>query len=530
MAAADDAKSGSEWKKRESFGSAMAQIAVVAVILAGAVYFLYSRGSTKKAVTEKVKEARVAALRNNPVDLKKGLSLADEALALDGSAADALAFEAATQTELWLVHHEPGADAKAKDLLARAVKADSKGEDRYGTEAMHLLATNPKAADDFIEDLKKRGASSSARLALAQGLATKAQGNLKLSRQYFSSAMEKAWKDPGFAAALGEAYLDEGAFNPANDGFNKGLAQNPDHLRSRLDQAMLRALKREKTKEAADAVTEIMGRDGELTPFLRGRALAVKAELANAEGRYDDAISVAGLSAQANADEPFAAFVKARALGFKNDAAAADAFKAVVKASPTVPLFYFEGASILQKAGKLDDALGVLDAYEAQFKNVRYQSSEGKDESYLDRDDRYWLGRGEVLAAANKGDDAIAAFDKAIAAKSVNQIRAHYAKAAVLLGRKDYDKAAEILVDITPTDGTGQLAEAYRAMGDVQFAKKEYPAGCQQFAYALTRMKAQQAPRDQMNALLTDVEKRLKDAGQKNIAKAWMDEAKPLIQ
>ena len=67
-------------------------------------------------------------------------------------------------------------------------------------------------------------------------------------------------------------------------------------------------------------------------------------------------------------------------------------------------------------------------------------------------------------------------------------------------------------------------------MGDVQFAKKKYPTGCQQFAYALTRMKAQQAPREQMNALLTDVEKRLKDAGQKNIAKAWMDEAKPLIQ
>lgn len=531
MAAADEAKTGSEWKKRESFGSAMAQIAIVAALLGGAVYFLYARGTTKKAVDEKVREARVASLHNNPADLTKALSLLDEAFTLDKGSAEGLSLAAAIQTERWFVQREADAEAKAKDALASAVKAGAKGEDRYGTEALQLVAQGKgKEADEFVEDLRKKGASSSARLAYAQGLGLKAQGNLKLARQQFTTAMEKAWKDPGYAATLGEAYLEEGSFRPALDAFQKGLGQNPDHFRSRLGLALTRALMRDKVGDAAQVVGETLGRESELSPFLKGRALAVKAELLSAEGQYDQALQTADQAAQANPADSVAAFVKARALAFKQDPAAADAFKAVVKQSPTVPLYYFEGAALLQKNQKLDEALALLDAYEAQFKSVKYQSSEGKEEVYLDRDDRYWVGRGDVLAAANKQDEAIAAYDKAIAAKSVNQVRAHYAKAAVLIARKDFAAAETILQDITPGDGTGQLGEAYQAMGEVQFAKKEWPAGAQHFAYALAKYKANQVPREQLNALLTDVEKRLKAAGQPAIAKAWMEEAKPIIQ
>ena len=83
---------------------------------------------------------------------------------------------------------------------------------------------------------------------------------------------------------------------------------------------------------------------------------------------------------------------------------------------------------------------------------------------------------------------------------------------------------------ITPPDGSGQLAEAYSAMGEILFQKKEWGPGCQNFAYALARLKAKQEPREKLNDLLTDVEKRLKSANQKEIAKQWVEEAKPLIQ
>src|SRR6185295_18281680 len=109
----------------------------------------------------------------------------------------------------------------------------------------------------------------------------------------------------------------------------------------------------------------------------------------------------------------------------------------------------------------------------------------GKTQAYLDRDDRYWLARGDVLRAAGRLDEALAAYDKAVAAKNVNLVKATYAKGAVFIAKKEFDKAAEQLVNITPPDGTGALPEAYLAMGEIQFSKKDWAAGCQSYAYAL---------------------------------------------
>ena len=74
--------------------------------------------------------------------------------------AEVLSSLAAMHTELWLVHKEPGNDAKAKEYLEKSEKAESKSEDRYGSKALHILASGkPKEADDFVEDLRKKGAS-----------------------------------------------------------------------------------------------------------------------------------------------------------------------------------------------------------------------------------------------------------------------------------------------------------------------------------------------------------------------------------
>ena len=50
------------------------------------------------------------------------------------------------------------------------------------------------------------------------------------------------------------------------------------------------------------------------------------------------------------------------------------------------------------------------------------------------------------------------------------------------------------------------------------------------WSFALTKLKQQSVPREQLNGMLTDVEKKLIAAGQKPVAKLWIDEAKPLIQ
>ena len=527
--AVDQTKEGSDWKKKESFGSALVQIALVAAVLGGGVYFFYQRGTVKKEVGEKMTAARLIAIRNNPADLYAALKQADEILAIDASSADGLSFKAALHTELWTVHRVAGEEAKAKEFVAKADKADDRNrEDRHAAKALLMISDGKiSEAEAYIEDLRKRGGASP-RLFFAQALALQAQGNLKLARSGFISAADKAWKDPAFTTGFGEANLAEGLYPQAADAFNKALAANPEHLRARLGSALTKTLRRANMKDAQDLVNELAAAD--LTPALKARRFTVLAELANIEAKYDDAIKAADEGIAANPADAWPEFAKARALGFKKDPKAGAAFETVLTKNKVAPIFYFDGASLLQQSGNLDAALALLDKYETQFKNVKFTDSTGKEESYLARDDRYWLARGDVLLAAKKEDEAMAAYDKAIASKSVNQVRANYSKAAMLVSRKDYDKAAELLVDITPPDGTGQLAEAYIAMGEIQFAKTDYAPGCQSFAFALTRMKMTQAPREQLNALLDDVSKKLIAAKQKEIAKAWKEEATKLIQ
>ena len=526
--AADSPKT--DWKKRESLPSALVQIAVVGVVLALAVVLIYRRGTSKRELGELIKEARVAAIRGNPADLRKGLKLAEEAIARDSSSGEALALAASVETDLWLLHAEPGAEAKAKEYLGRSKKADGKKtEEQYGTEALQLLAAGQaNQAETFVEDLRKKGANS-AKLSYAQGLAYKAQGNLQLSKTGLTSAIDKAWKDPQYSSAWAEAILEEGVPG-AIDTFNKSLGTNADYFRAKLGLSLARVMKKDRVGDAANMVKDVQAHDAELSPPLRARALTVQAHIANLETQSDQAVTLANQALGLNPKDVWASFAKANALAAKKDPGAAAAFTEVVTKEPSAPVFYFEGAKNLLAAGQGDAALVLLDKYEAFFKNVKNQTAEGKEVAFLDRDDRYWLTRGDVLRDTGKLDPAMAAYDKAIEAKNLNLTKAYYAKGALLLSKKEYDKAREILLDITPPDGSGQIAEAYLAMGEVAFAKKDYAGACQTMVYGLIRMKAQQAPREQMNGILNDVEKRLKAANQTALAKVWLDEAKNFIQ
>ncbi len=527
--AADTGSQNTDWKKRESLPSALVQILVVGLVLGVVVFLVIRRGNTKKEVSEAMKEARTLALKGNPADLRKAVTEAERAVGLDSSDGNAQALVASLYTDLWLQHRENGAEAKAKEFLERAKRADSKIEERYGTEALHLIAANnPKGAEDFVEDLRKKGASS-AKLFYAQALALKTQGNLQLARTGFTTAVDKAWKDASYSSAWAEAILDEGALG-AVDNFTKSLGTNPDLLRAKNGLALARVMKKDKVGDAEALVKGVLERDAELSPPLKARALAVQAHIANVATQSDQAITLADQALGLNPDDRWALFAKANALAAKKDATAAGVYTDLVTRQPSAPVFYFEGARALQTAGQLDAALALLDKYEAFFKQVKNTSADGKEVLYLDRDDRYWLVRGDVLKAAGKLDEALAVYEKAIAAKNVNITKAYYAKASIYLAKKDYDAAGTLLGDITPPDGTGQLAEAYLGMGEALFAKKEYGPACQNWVFGLIKLKANQAPREEMNAIITDVSNRLKAAKQSELVKMWNDEAKTFIQ
>jgi tetratricopeptide (TPR) repeat protein len=528
MAAADNTN---DWKKRESLPSALIQIVLVGALLAAAVWFVYSRGTKRKDTNEKLGAARLVAIKDNPNDLKKAVGMMDEILKSDSDSPDVLAAKAYVLTELWMVHKDPSAEGAAKETLVKAEKTDDKArDDHYASKALQILAAgNAKQAEDYVEEQRKKGAST-AKLAYAQALALKAQGNLPQERAAFTLSADKGWKDPQFTSAFGDALLDEGQTLSALDYYNKGLSNNPDHLHSKIGIALARIERKDRVADAEATLKDMLAREAELSPALKARALAATAELRSFEAQYDDAVKSAEDAIKVNPEDPWGHFAKAKALALKKDGGASSAFDAAVAKAKTSPLFYFDGAVMLQQAGNTPAALALLDKYEATFKPIVNTAADGKTQVFLERDDRYWLTRGDVLRDSGKLDEALTAYDKAINAKNVNLVKATYAKGSVYLAKKDFDEAAKLLVDITPPDGTGVLPEAYVAMGEILFNKKDWPTGCQNYAFALTKMKQNSVPREQLNDMLTGVEKKLIAAGQRPVAKLWMDEAKPLIQ
>jgi tetratricopeptide (TPR) repeat protein len=519
-----------DWKKRESLPSALVQMLIAAVVLGGGTYYYIQRGTQRKVVADELHRAREAAVKDNPEDLDRAMAEVATTLGRDSKSPNALALGADIQTERWLTHREPDAEAKAREYLSGAEAGGSTYEERFGAHILQLTADGKAdQAAQYAEDQRKRGASG-AKLWYGLAEAYEAAGNLALAKQAFQQATDKAWKNPRYFAAAAEALVGEGLLDQAMDMANKGLGANPDHIRSRLALAWARARKGDHVKDASDAVTDILAHATGLTPGLKARALVAQAEVAVFERRFDDALASALKASAADPTWYGAAWVKARAQALTKDAGALASFKAAAAARKTAQAIYFDGAQVLSGNGDTDGALQLLASYADAFKAVTLIATDGTSTPWLDRDDRYWIAEGDVLRAAGKLDESLAAYDRAIAAASVNLTRAYYAKGALLLGKKDYDKAAEVLKLVTPEDGTGHLPEAYLAMGETMFAQKDFPTGCQNYAFALARMRSQQAPRERLNDVLEDVNHKLIAAGQSPTAKLWMQEAKPIIQ
>ena len=519
-----------DWKKSETFSSALVKIAVAGALFAGLAFYFIHRGERRKEIADRLKEARVLALRDNPADLSRAATELEAIFAVDPDAKDAVALAADIETERWLFHREEGAEQKARAYLKRAQALGSRSEERFGNEILHLIADGKTAeAEKYAEDLRSQGASS-AKLWYGIAVAHHVQGHAALSRQAFAQATDKAWKNPRYFAAYGEALLDQADYRQAMEIFNKGRNANPDHLRVRLGLALAELYREQHVKDAADAIQQVLAAPDALTPGLKARALAAQAELANFERRYDDAVRLATQALAVNPQERFAQFARARALALEKDPGALEAFRAAAAQNRLAPAPYFVGAALLQQSGSFDGAHALLDEYAQSYSNVEAADSEGKTYRAIERDDKDWLVRGDVFRAAGKQDKAMEAYDKAIAADGVNRIRAYYAKAALLQETKDYDKALEMLSLITPEDGTGAIPEAYQTKGEVLFAKKEFAQGCQNFALALSRMRLLQIPRERLNALLADVTRQLNANGQTQMAKVWEREAAKFIR
>ena len=116
MAATNGSNGGPrDGRRRESLPSALAQIGVVAVLLAGAVTYVVHRGQVRQQVDARMKAARTQAQRDNPADLRKALAELEALFQLDADARDAQALAADVNMRLWLEHRQPEAEAQARE-------------------------------------------------------------------------------------------------------------------------------------------------------------------------------------------------------------------------------------------------------------------------------------------------------------------------------------------------------------------------------------------------------------------------------
>lgn len=522
-----------DWKQRESLGSALVQVALVAVLLGAAVTFVVHRGRVRRDTDVHLKAAQGLAQRGNPADLTKALQELDALFALDADVYGAHALAADLHAALWLEHHQPASEAPAREHLARAESLESKDAERYGARVVRAWVTlsegkAPEAAG-MLKALRERGASNP-KLWLVQARTDQALGNLQAARQAYARATDGAWKDPRFATAYGEALLQEGLFAQAGEALGRATSANPDHLQARLTAGLATLALHGRPDEVERTLQDLQAREAELSPALKARALATRAELALARGNPDAALQAADAALAASPKEPYALFARAKALTAKKDPGARAAFEAAAAQHKTAPLFYFEGAKALQQLGDNAGALALIDGYEATFRNIQVSASEGKTVSALDRDDRYWLTRGNVLEAAGRQDEALTAYEQALAVKGPQQARAQYAKGALLLARKDYEGAKAVLTSVTPDNGTSSVPEAYTAMAELLFAQGDYATGCQHHFFALSRARGRGVPAEQLQAQVAQIGKQLTDAGQVKMAQAWKTEAEALLK
>ncbi|MBM7114756.1 tetratricopeptide repeat protein [Archangium primigenium] len=530
--AASNANSGGprDWRKRESPLSALAQVGLVALVLAGVVAWVVHRGGVRREVDTRLKAARALAQQDNPADLQRALGELDALLQLDANAKEALALAADVNARLWLEHQRAEAQAPARANLARAQALDARSGERYATHAWVLLADGKApAAATFLAELQRQGAKSP-KLSLVEARLLQATGRLTEARQAFARAHEVAWREPRYAVARGEALLDEGLYVQALEVLKKAASAHPEHLRARLSLALARLYLDQGRDEAARTVEAALGQPEALTPALTARLHTVRAALALAEGQTDAARAAADQALAASPEELHALLLRAQALARGKDTETRAAFEAAVARRRTAPLPYLEGARRLQELGDGEGALALLDAYEATFRDVRVTSAAGKTSGALERDDRYWLARGHVLEALTHPEEALVAYDRALAVQGLHQARAQYAKATLLLARGDAPGAQPLLSELAPENGQGTMPEAYEALGRLFFLQGDFSQGCQRHYLGLSRARQQGVPLEALRRQAQDVERRLTEARQAAMARTWHTEAETLLR
>ena len=357
--------------------------------------------------------ARSEMAKDTPAGWLRAEKLLEEVLRIH--ARNAFGIVALADVETQLVG--AGYADRARRAEETRVKAHAKGlpfAEMFDAHALAMLQAGKAAeAEAYARALLEKYPALPAvpRFHDLLGRAQRAQGKLAEAKASFKRAQDADWRQPRYVADYAEVLLDEGDAANATAAFDRALQAHSGHLRSQIGKARAQiALLRQGRGDgkAARALLDSVLRspEQELTPELRARALAARAE-ARLAGQ--DAVGAAEDSAAALALAPrHPAALRARAMvdAAARRPAAAQEFAAAVAADPADPSTYLDGAAALEGAGDLSGAAKLLAAHASALQPTA----------------RYHFARARLLARQGDATGARAETAKAAALDPANAL------------------------------------------------------------------------------------------------------------
>lgn len=262
-----------DWKKKESLGSVLLQIAVVAALLTGAVYFAWQRGVDREQSTVAIEQARAKIRLDTAADLRAAISAVGPALDSTVRGPDAHAIAARVHAELAVVHGQRDSLELARTHLAAA--KTSEVEEVVAAEALLLMGDGkPEAAVAKLQPLTEKGMR---RLELEYLLARAhlAAGHEQRALAVLDRAAEVSARDPRVHTLRGDLLLESGESEAAVASYRRALAANAQHPAARLGVALGLARK-SLDSSGVDAAMTALRAEGVLSPELERRAAELR--------------------------------------------------------------------------------------------------------------------------------------------------------------------------------------------------------------------------------------------------------------
>jgi tetratricopeptide (TPR) repeat protein len=495
----------------------------IAVVVLGGIFAAYSSyvGNSKK-IKAHSKKAVELLQKDNPAEYFEAAKELDGALSVRAQDPFAVAARAVTASILWGEYGIEGEKDKALGLVERAAEMQLNTKERFLAEGLSLVAAGkPEDAEKAMMLLTERGITP-AEVIEPLGLARLRQGKFDMAKNDFKQAAEREWRTARYIALYGDVFFDAGDFINAASTYRKALDVNTKHVRSLIGKARADAARGENVDEAAKAIDDLLAGTGEaeLPPTMKARALTAKAEILYAQDKVADAeqAAQAAVAAEVKSD-PYAAYAH-YLLGVaqaRQKKGGLDEIRKAIDTYPVVPRFYFQGALALAGAGKAADGQSLFDLYGKAYK----------------QNDVFHIARGDFLLATGAGDDAIKAYDAALAENNVSA-EAHYKKGYALQQtglegkgkdkKKLYDQAREAYEKAVGI--RERYPDVYRQMGMIYLdMNPKSSEATDSFGKALGYYKEQKASKAVFKAFIDEVEARYRKAGLKGNAEAWVKEA-----